>query len=132
MTAHCTERKEPMSRSISTCIAAQSLLITRNMLVALHFLLIFFSFCLPLTWAVQPSAQYSCETTLLAVRPTLSRQMDMESLMCAQIWVRAVHTKWGGGGGGGTNKSAQELIQRDQKNCSSTCPTGASDPGSSD
>ena len=30
-----------------------------------------------------------------AVRPTLLRQMDMGSLTCAQIWVRAVHTKGG-------------------------------------
>ena len=31
-----------------------------------------------------------------AVRPTLLRQIDMEYLTCAQIWVRAVHSKGGG------------------------------------
>ena len=30
-----------------------------------------------------------------AVWPTLLRQMDMGSLTCAQIWVRAAHTKGG-------------------------------------
>ena len=28
-----------------------------------------------------------------AVRPTLLRQMDKGSLMCAQIWVNVIHTK---------------------------------------
>ena len=30
-----------------------------------------------------------------AVRPIVLRRMDMESLTCAQSWVRAVHTKGG-------------------------------------
>ena len=38
-----------------------------------------------------------------AVRPVrLLRHSDMGCLLtCAQIWMRAAHTKWGGGGGGG-------------------------------
>ena len=51
-------------------------------------------------------------------------QMDMGSLTCAQMWVRAIHTK--------TNKSAQVLTQRGQKNCSSPCSSWGSNPGSSD
>ena len=40
-----------------------------------------------------------------AVRPTLLRQIRMESLTCAQVWVRAVHAK----GGQAQKKSAHEL-----------------------
>ena len=55
-----------------------------------------------------------------AVRPTLSRQMDMGS----SSWMRAVHTKGGGEGGGGigTNKSAQEVTRRDTNNVLSPAP----------
>ena len=35
---------------------------------------------------------YFCVTIPPAVRPSLERQMDMGSLKCAQIWVRAIHT----------------------------------------
>ena len=45
------------------------------------------------------------------VKPTLLRQIDIESLTCAQIWVRAVHTIECGSG---TNKSTQELTRRDR------------------
>ena len=37
--------------------------------------------------------QRFCVSIPPAVRPTLLRQMDMGSLTCTQIWVRAVHTK---------------------------------------
>ena len=40
-----------------------------------------------------------------AVMPTLLRQMDMGSLTCAQIWVRAVHAK----------AQASQLTRRDRK-----------------
>ena len=43
----------------------------------------------------QPSVCYFCVSIPPAVRPFLLRQMDMVSLTCAHIWVRAVHTKWG-------------------------------------
>ena len=45
-----------------------------------------------------------------AVRCTLSQQVDMGSLTCAHIWVRAVYTHEGGSD---TNTSAQELTRRD-------------------
>ena len=53
--------------------------------------------------------------------------MDMGSLTCARICERAVQTY----GGSGTNKSAQELTQRDIKNCPSPCPCPVN-PGFSD
>ena len=43
-----------------------------------------------------------------AVRLTLLRQMNMRSLTCVLIWVRAVYT--------------QELTRRDRKNAPSPCP----------
>ena len=54
-----------------------------------------------------------------------SWQMAMGSLMCAQIWVRAVHTK----GGSGT-RSLHKLTRERQKNCPSPCPARGSNPGS--
>ena len=63
--------------------------------------------------------QYYCVTIPPAVRPNLVRQMDMGSLTCAQIWVRAVCThEWGSG----TKKSAQNLTQRDRKTASYPAP----------
>ena len=46
------------------------------------------------------------------VLPTLLRQIDMGYLTCAQIWVRAVHTK---GGQAQAIKYAPELTWRDRK-----------------
>ena len=57
--------------------------------------------------------QYFCVSIPPAVRPTVIRQMDMGSLTCAHMWVRAVYTRKGGGSG--TKKSAQELTRRDRK-----------------
>ena len=45
--------------------------------------------------------------------------MDIGSLSCAQIWVRAVHTKRGSG----INKSAQELTRRDSRKKTTAPPT---------
>ena len=65
-----------------------------------------------------------------AVRPSLLRQMDVGSVTCAQIRVRAVHTMWGGQAQ--SNKSAKELTRRDRKKCSSSpCPARGWNPGSS-
>ena len=58
-----------------------------------------------------PCVQCSCVYIQPAVMPTLLRQIDIGSLMCAHMWGCAVHTK----GGSGTNKSAQELTWRNRK-----------------
>ena len=59
----------------------------------------------------------SCfHTTGCDAAPTLLRQMNMGSLACAQLWVRAVHLEVGGvGGESGTNQSAQELTRKNRK-----------------
>ena len=58
----------------------------------------------------------------------LLRQMDMGSLTCAQIRVRAVHTK-----GGQAQTSLRKGVDLEgQKKCSSPCPTRGSNPGSLD
>ena len=62
-----------------------------------------------------PCVQYFRVSVPPAVRPTLSRQMDIGSLTCAQIWARAVHTKGGGGGQTQTNKPVKGLTGRDRK-----------------
>ena len=64
-----------------------------------------------------------CVSIPPAVKPTLLRQMDMGSLMCAQIWVHAVHT-----GGSGTNQSALGGTEK----LFLTLPSQGIDPGSSD
>ena len=52
------------------------------------------------------------------VRPTLLRQIDMGSLTCAQMWVCAVDTKWGGRGSS-TNKT-----RRDRTTVPHSAPSG--------
>ena len=51
------------------------------------------------------------------VRPTLLRQMDVESLTCAYIWERVVHTKgdwWGRGvGGEGGSNIVKDCVKAD-------------------
>ena len=59
-----------------------------------------------------------------AVSPALLRHVDMGSLTCAHVWVRAVHTKRGEGRGSATNKSAQELTRRDRKTIFHPGPSG--------
>ena len=54
-----------------------------------------------------------------AVKSSLLRQMDMRSLMCAQIWECRTYE-----GGSGTNKSAQESTQRDRKTVFHLAPPG--------
>ena len=39
--------------------------------------------------------QYLCVIIPPAVRPTLLQHMDLGSLTCARIWVRAIHAKGG-------------------------------------
>ena len=92
----------------------------------------FFSFCHLALFVFLPPPPLCLHfhTTGCGVRPTLLRQIDVGSLTCAQLWVRAVHVKVGSG----TNKSAQELtrLRGVEKKCPSPCPTRGSNPGSSD
>ena len=69
-------------------------------------------------------AVFSCFHTTGSVRPALVRRMEVGSLTCAQMWVRAVYVTHEGGGGGvrHTNKSAHDLTRRDRK----TVPHAAS------
>ena len=68
-----------------------------------------------------------------AVRPTLVRQMDMGYLTCAQVCLRAVHTK-----GGGAVRHKQVCTRVDSEGHKtphphpSPRPTNVSNPGSSD
>ena len=64
--------------------------------------------------------------------PTVLRHMDMGSLTCAQIWVRArIHPKGGGGGGGGVRH--KEVVDSEgHKSGMRPCPARGSNPGSSD
>ena len=49
----------------------------------------------------------------VSIPPALKlRQMDMSSLTCAQIWVRAVHMKVGGMGGGGGGVRRKQVCSR--------------------
>ena len=74
--------------------------------------------------------QYFCVTVPPAVRGlTLLGQMGMGSLTCAQIWVRAVHTKWQSGT---TKQVCTRIDSEGQKICTSPCPARGSNPGSSD
>ena len=61
---------------------------------------------------------------MISFEATLSRQMNMGSLTCWQIWVHTLVTHEGGSG---TNKSVQELTQRDRKN-SLTLPRQGIEP----
>ena len=65
-----------------------------------------------------------------AVSPTLLRQMDMDSLTCAQIWARAAHTKRGPG----IIKHVCPRVdsERQKQNCPSPSLTRGLNPGSSD
>ena len=49
------------------------------------------------------------------------RMMDMGSLTCAHIWVRAAHTREEGSG---TNRSARESTRRDRKTAPLPAPPG--------
>ena len=64
--------------------------------------------------SLSPVCSISCVHTTYS-RPTLLRQLNIGSLTCAQIWVRAVQIKREGGGGAGTNKSALELTRKDRR-----------------
>ena len=79
------------------------------------------------------SVQYFRVSISSAVRLTLLRPVDMGSLTCAHIWVRAVHTKEGQA----HYKSAQEsgTVKREDRGTEKlpfTLPRQGIEPGSSD
>ena len=73
-----------------------------------------------------------------AARPTLLRRMDMGSLTCAQIWVRAVNAKWcvcvcawgeGGVGVGGKGEQAQTSLHKSSpEETKKLCQSGPAEP----